>query len=119
MPARRPAQTRRANDEVTAWAQELPDAFIQCRDFGHLWRPFTASYDSQEKGYRRTIRCTRCRTERSQVLDLDGSVRSGHYSHPDGYLKPAGTGVLDAAGRGSLRLASTLRLIDRAERKAS
>lgn len=115
MPARRPAMSRADHAAFDPWAQELPEAFIQCRDFGHNWRAYRAFYDEREKGYRRVIQCTRCTTERTQLLDLDGSVRSGYYVHPDGYLKPAGTGVLDAGGRASLRLISTLKLIERGD----
>jgi hypothetical protein len=115
MPARRPVLTKREHDELEAWARELPDAFIRCRDFGHNWRPFRAFYDEQERGYRRVIKCRGCGTERAQMLDLDGAVRSGYYVHPDGYLKPHGTGVLDAGGRATLRLVSTLRMIEHAD----
>jgi hypothetical protein len=112
MPARRPALTRAEHDELEAWARELPSSFLECRDLGHDLRPFRAWYDETESGYRRILRCRRCKSEKLQWLNLDGTVRSGGYDYADGYLKPPGTGVLDAGGRGVLRLVSTLRLID-------
>lgn len=109
------AMSRVTHDAVSSWAADLPDSYLQCRDFGHTWRPFRASYDAAENGYRRIMRCGRCKAQRSQLLGLDGSIRSGAYDYADGYTKPAGTGVLDQGGRGTLRLESTLRLIGKDE----
>lgn len=97
--------------QIAAWSAELPDAYLLCRDMGHLWRPYRATYVSEDQCYRRVLRCGRCRTERLQDIGLDGVILSGTYAYADGYVAPPGTGRLDTQARGSLRLESTLRLI--------
>jgi hypothetical protein len=97
--------------EVAAWSESLPDRFIQCRDMGHTWRPFQASWDAEERCYRRVLKCSRCRTERVQLIGASGLILSGHYDYPDGYTAPAGTGRMDSDGRSALRLESVLRLV--------
>jgi hypothetical protein len=99
--------------EVQAWADELPDRYLLCRDLGHTWKPFTARWDAEARAYVRELKCSRCKAIRSQHLDAYGSVVSGGYDYPDGYQAPAGTGRITGDGRGALRLSSTLRLIDK------
>lgn len=101
---------------VRAWAEDLPDAFIMCRDMGHTWRPYRASWNPQERGYDRVLRCGRCKTERKQLISESGLIERGSYDYPDGYSAPAGTGHIDGNGRGALRLESTLRLISKDEK---
>lgn len=104
-------QSQQPSSGLDTWAQSLPDAYIQCRDFGHSWRPFRA-WLTGEHTYSRTLRCQRCATERAQELSVSGHTLSSHYVYADGYTAPKGTGRLDAGDRDVLRLASTLRLID-------
>jgi hypothetical protein len=92
------------------WAHDLTASQLTCRDFGHAWRPLTARY-GDEGTIIRAQRCTRCRTEREQVLSLSGLILSGRYSYPDGYLAPAGIGRLTSSDRGVLRVESISRLI--------
>jgi hypothetical protein len=99
-----------------AWGAGLSDAYLTCRDMGHTWRPFTAQWVPDDNCYTRTLRCGRCQTERHQDIGPDGLVLAGHYSYAEGYTAPAGTGRLDSAGRGQLRLESVLRLIGKDER---
>lgn len=101
---------------VADWSSDLPDSYILCRDMGHTWRPFRAVYNSEYNCYDRTLRCGRCKTERSQSISTDGLILSGTYDYPDGYQAPAGTGRIDGNGRGALRLESTLRVIGKDER---
>ena len=109
-----------ADPEVVAnWSSTLPDGFIQCRDMGHTWRPYTAEYDIDVNAYRRVLRCNRCKTKREQYIGLGGLILSGGYTYPEGYQAPKGTGRIDGNGRGALRLESTRRLIDKHDRKAS
>jgi len=101
---------------VANWSSDLPDSFLMCRDMGHTWRPFTARFSADENAYDRTLRCGRCKTERQQVIGMDGTILSGVYLYPDGYLSPAGSGRITGDGRGALRLESTLRLISKDEK---
>lgn len=97
------------HEDVASWAEGLPESFAMCRDMGHTWRPHTARYDSELYSYTRVLRCPRCRTEREQTLGGTGLILSNRYIYPDGYQTPAGSGHIDQAGRGLIRLASTMR----------
>lgn len=96
---------------VAAWSAELSDAYIQCRDMGHRWAPYTAKFDEVMNAYRRVLRCSRCKAKRAQHIGLSGLILGGTYDYPPGYQTPKGTGRIDGNGRGALRLESTLRLI--------
>lgn len=101
--------------EVAQWSEGLPDRYLLCRDMGHRWQPFSARWDEKERAYSRVLRCSRCKTDRTQLLAMNGLILSGHYEYPDGYTAPAGTGRIDQMARGALRLESTLRLIQKEE----
>lgn len=103
-------------DEVAAWSADLPDQMIQCRDFGHSWRAWSATY-TEDNSIARALRCTRCRTERIEHLSMSGAKLTGRYRYPDGYQVPAGVGRLDGDSRNALRLQSTMRLVIRANTK--
>lgn len=107
-PRRRAA---RRGDAVGNWIQSLPQTFIECRDLGHVWRPWRASWNAAEREYRRILRCARCSTERTQSLSAGGLVLKGSYSYIDGYAKPEDTGHFDRSERAALRLESLLRLV--------
>lgn len=100
-------------EQVAEWSHDLSDNYLLCRDLGHTWRPFNARWDPEQDGYIRVLRCSRCKTERSQLLSATGMVDSGSYDYPDGYQAPPGTGRLTGEGRGALRLESVMRLIDK------
>jgi hypothetical protein len=99
------------DSDVARWANSLPEEFLLCRDLGHTWRPASARWAPDLNAYERTMRCGRCRAERSQVLSAGGLILSGHYHYENGYTAPSGTGSLGSDGRGTLRLASIYRLI--------
>lgn len=98
--------------DVESWKQGLPEEFLSCRDYGHLWRPLTARYVPDGGGaYERTMRCGRCQAERTQTLSGSGSILGGGYDYPEGYVAPSGVGRLGTEARDSLRLESVLRLL--------
>lgn len=94
-------------EEIQDFAAELPEKFLECRELGHLWRPWTAR-SNELGGYDRTLRCTRCLTKREQVITARGIVHSNKYIHPEGYLHK-GMGRIVGDGRGLLRLESVKR----------
>lgn len=99
--------------QVVAWGEELPDAFLTCRDMGHTWRPYTAAWDSQERAYRRELICARCTTVRVQWVSATGHIAHGNaYTYPEGYTAPTGTGRMDGQARDALRLQSVLRMVE-------
>lgn len=129
--ARRTSSFRAADDawldefaELVQFAEELPERFLECRELGHLWRPW-AALSNPDGGYDRTLRCTRCQTKREQIITSRGVVTSNRYIHPEGYLHK-GMGRIVGDGRGLLRLTSVkrqaIKMAEKAEsnkRKAS
>lgn len=99
-----------SSNPIDVWAVDLPDAFLQCRDFGHTWRPFRASIND-DATFERVFRCGRCKTERQQTLSKRGEILGGAYLYTEGYLAPKGTERITSDGRNRLRLESTQRLL--------
>lgn len=99
-----------ASETMNQFIEGQPDTHLQCRDFGHQWRPFRAYALADAVGYRRVLACMRCGAERSQDITLRGSVLSAGYAYPSGYRSPRGMGRMTLAHRDFLRLESTLRL---------
>lgn len=105
---------------IDEWAERLPDAYLTCRDMGHTWRPFRAEWHPEENAYWRSLRCSRCRTERAQWISSTGHIAHGNaYTYPEGYTAPPGAGRMDGGGRDAIRLHSVLRTIEKSESKAS
>lgn len=80
--------------------------FVQCRDFGHSWRPYTARWVSKENAYESQLRCQRCKTIRTRWLSARGEILSGSYDYADGYTMPPGMGRLSGTDRDVIRLKS-------------
>jgi len=80
---------------------------------GHNWRPYTAAR-YKDGGFKRTLRCTRCRTLRHQEISRQGLIERSHYEHPEGYLSK-GVGHIVGEGRGVLRLESMRRITAKTE----
>jgi len=97
--------------ETANFVASLPEAFLECRDYGHTWRPLTARWDGEMHAYERTMGCARCDTTRSQWLSAYGHALRGSYSYPEGY-QHLGQGRLDGAARDALRLESVSRMLN-------
>lgn len=116
VPGSSPGRRRRARLQVvTAPADELgralagmDEAFLQCRDFGHGWQPYTARRVAE--GYESVLRCSRCLTVRVRLIGMRGQVLRTGYEYPDGY-RVHGLGQLTGSDRDRLRLASIERLL--------
>jgi len=85
-------------------------AHIQCRDFGHSWRPYTAKWNAKERAYETQLKCQRCTTLRQRWLSAKGEQLSGNYDYPDGYLVK-GMGRLTGHDRDVIRLQSVLAVL--------
>lgn len=97
--------------QVESFAEGLSDAYLHCRELGHLWRPKGAKpyRDEDGGGWIRTLRCYRCTTKRVQEISSSGMVLSNKYIHPEGYLME-GLGRIVGEGRGVLRLQAIKRI---------
>jgi hypothetical protein len=98
-------------DQVGQLAEEMKQALLNCHDYGHGWRPWTAAEvhdDLLGHHWERTARCTSCRATRTQVLDTYGDVIQTRYTYPDGYVNK-GLGRIAGEARAALRLVNTRR----------
>jgi hypothetical protein len=84
--------------------------FIQCRDFGHSWRPFTATWDPDYNVYKTALRCSRCFTKRFRDISRDGQQLGNRYDYTDGYTLK-GVGRMTGEDRDHLRLESLTRIL--------
>lgn len=96
--------------EVRAWAETLPERFLECRDMNHSWRRFNVGRH-KSGGFERTLRCSRCRSRKIQHVSDGGLILGSRYEHSDGYLAE-GLGRLTGDSRGQLRLALMTREAD-------
>jgi hypothetical protein len=66
--------------------EDITPAVIRCRTYGHAWDEFSPiDLGPPEFGWRLSLRCTRCLTERHDTIDLNGGVAVRRYIHPEGY----------------------------------
>lgn len=80
-----------------------PAAWALCRELGHSMSRIRAGLSEAKGAYESTLRCSRCKTKKHQVIDSVGVVIASEYEYPDGYLLPEGTGRIDSAARGAIR----------------
>lgn len=118
--SRIPVQHRRSKAQVADEAEhefDLDDAlknmnvdYIQCRDFGHSWRPHTARWLESQQHYESQLRCSRCGTMRQRFLSRTGAQIGGAYLYAEGY-RVKGVGRLTGGDRDKVRLRSILSVI--------
>lgn len=101
------------NDEIAAFAHDLPEEFLLCREMGHRWLPHDAE-EFSDGSFMRVLRCPRCKTRKVQDISRRGVIERTRYRHPDGYLHE-GMGRIAGDGRGVLRLESIRRTITKVE----
>jgi hypothetical protein len=63
------------------------DAYLRCRTYGHAWDEFAPiEMESPWYGWRLSLRCIRCSTERhDNIAYTTGFVMGRHYIYPDDY----------------------------------
>lgn len=103
-------QTKRTRT-VEAAIADLDDSSLQCRDFGHSWRPYEAEYIAARRQYVERLQCGRCSTLRVRLLDGRGAQLTSHYDYAPGYLVK-GLGRLTGEDRDAVRLAGVQLLLE-------
>ncbi len=93
---------------------DMSTDFVQCRDWGHSWEPYTAR-PAEHGCFASVLRCKRCKNVRTRIIGPRGQVISSGYDYPDGYLVQ-GMGRLTGTDRDMLRLSSIMRLMEAAPR---
>jgi len=98
--------------DVADWAAELPDEYLECRDYGHKFKPWAIRFDDEHNAYVRVARCASCKSTRPEWLGLGGAREKANISYRDGYLAPAGSGRLVMEDRNALRMESITRQLN-------
>jgi hypothetical protein len=83
---------------------------VQCFDFGHSWRPYSARWLPSYNSYESQLQCMRCKTVRTRFLSRTGEQLNSNYDYAEGYLVK-GMGRLTGHDRDVIRLASILAVI--------
>lgn len=109
MPPKRKAPSR--DEALSAWAEQLAEKQLLCRDLGHNWKP-SRVYRSKSSGFIQVLRCTQCKALRRREIDRYGQVLGASYTYPDGYLAPHGVFATTSEGRSQLRLISAHRMLN-------
>lgn len=110
MPRRKLRAVSSHTVELDSAIGHMSPSQLQCRDFGHSWRPYTVEFIPQRRNYLEVLACTRCRSQRMRLLGERGELLGNAYRYSDGYLVK-GLGRLDGDDRDSLRLASLQHLM--------
>ena len=110
MTAARKSTGRDDEFDIDSAIHNMPDTYIQCRDFNHSWRPFTANWSQKERCYEVQLKCSRCKTTRHRLMNAEGSLLANRYTYADGYLIK-GMGRMIGDERDKLRLESVLRIL--------
>jgi hypothetical protein len=92
--------------------EQMTPEFVACRDYGHSWKPFTATWNPTFRYYESQLKCQRCNTVRTRFIGPQGQRAGGRYDYVDGYTIK-GLGFLSVDDRDHIRLASMLNLVPR------
>ena len=82
---------------------------VQCRDFSHSWRPYTARM-IQGGQFEQVLRCSRCKTLRNRLLSRTGAILSSSYDYADHYVIK-GLGRIVGEEKDHLRLLSVQHIL--------
>jgi hypothetical protein len=106
--------------EVKRQARQWTDDVLECRTYGHIWRPHSARYNSRYKYWQVVQRCQRCTSERRRQLTQRGKRTSSYIDYVDGYLSE-GLGRITGEAREILELATITRVftVERVSGKAA
>ena len=97
-------------NELQQAVKSMDLSFVQCRDFGHSWRPYTARWSAADNAYQSQLQCQRCKALRVRWLSRTGHQLGGQYDYPEGYLVK-GMGRLTGTDRDVIRLQSVLAVL--------
>lgn len=84
--------------------KHIPDEYMPCRDYGHLWLPYDAVIERKPRRIRRILLCGKCKTRRTQTLDAKYDIVGNSYTYPKGYVLD---GRLDSSDRAAIRQRNT------------
>lgn len=109
-PAPSAVSGRAVDFNVESTVHGMDSNYLQCRDFGHSWRPYTASWLPEQRCYETQLRCQRCKTLRVRFIGQRGELLRSNYDYTDGYIIK-GMGRLTGTERDLVRLESVQRIL--------
>jgi len=73
--------------------KDLSQQSVECRSFGHMWRPYTAQYFEEKlegvrskwRGYKVTLVCKGCGCNKHFKLSHTGDYGHPYYRYPTNY----------------------------------
>lgn len=104
-----------SREDVKHLAEELSEAYLHCRDYGHQWR--MANAERKGRTRTRTMFCPSCKYNKYQTFDSRGVLIEQKHDYPEGYLIK-GLGRIVGDTKGLIRLESIDRMIEKSEAKA-
>lgn len=107
--------------DITHAIEEMPEAYLHCRDWQHAWQAYTVrAINGGSLGYDQVFECTRCGVHRHRILDSRGHIVSARYDYNlvPGYLIK-GAGRVDGDVRADIRLAAIQRYLTSHEKPAT
>lgn len=95
--------------EVEHLARGWSEDQLQCRIYGHVWRPLRATFHTEYRFYYTVQVCPRCESERHSELSERGHVASTWIKYAAGYLAEH-VGRIAGDGKDVLRLSALQRV---------
>jgi hypothetical protein len=97
--------------EMTVSVTTFSNEFLRCRTWGHRWDDFNPiDMGPPMFGWRESLRCSTCTTERHRIIGRNGQILSASYKYPEGYQMKKG---FKAFPKGELRVEMFNRLRER------
>lgn len=69
----------------------IPLNYLRCRSFGHAWDEFEDNSWEPSFGFKLSLLCTSCGTERHDIIDTTGGLAYRRYIPAPGYRVEGGT----------------------------
>lgn len=106
--------------DLSAIASGMKKKYLRCRGKGFHTMGDPIDVEPVEGGcWDVVIKCAKCDTLRSLLVDSDGDVIASSYVYPEDYPLERGIGRIDAAGRAVFRLAWIMTVFEeKQQRKA-
>ena len=90
---------------------DVLEEHLECRDYMHSWKPFSAKEIQKGRVVERVLRCERCKTLKKQTLVIKRGhafLSTGSYKYVDGYLIK-GMGHVTQEDKAKLRFRTVVR----------
>jgi hypothetical protein len=103
---RRTASVSEAQELAAEWAPGV----LECRAYGHQWRPSRVIYNKVDRFYAIYQTCPRCeKAERYQEMTTTGRVVASYIHYEPGYLA-VGVGPIVGEAKDAVRVAAVVRV---------